>query len=144
MVRSTCRSAQSRLVFGEFGAASRMFQNVQNIRGLVGRFDHGWPVFSRLKVSRTPANHFGVPQQSPGRAVEGPRKSAMEGISLGSALWKVRGRALWEVYPLAARCGRAVEEAYGEDMSVLIKAITRSSDGRIPRRNDHFRIRAGA
>ncbi|KAI8502694.1 hypothetical protein Bbelb_193960 [Branchiostoma belcheri] len=63
-------------------------------------------------------------------AVEGPRKSAMEGISLaarcgrsaeerygryilGSALWKVRGRALWKVYPLAARCGRSAEERYG-------------------------------
>ncbi|KAI8485000.1 biological adhesion [Branchiostoma belcheri] len=33
--------------------------------------------------------------------------------SPSTPLWKGRGTAVWKVYPLASRCGRAVEEVYG-------------------------------
>ncbi|KAI8493436.1 hypothetical protein Bbelb_288330 [Branchiostoma belcheri] len=89
-------------------------------------------------------------------AVKGPRKSAMEvhhlvaccgraaesryGRSLGSALWKVRGRALWKVPwqravegprkramegPLAARCGRATESRYGRCLDSALWKVRR-------------------
>ncbi|KAI8488120.1 hypothetical protein Bbelb_342380 [Branchiostoma belcheri] len=66
----------------------------------------------------------------------------MEGIALGNAVWKDRGKGVWKVYPLEARCGRVAEEVYERTfcgrVQDAVRDFPRESAGRPPGECDTF------
>ncbi|KAI8513417.1 hypothetical protein Bbelb_100560 [Branchiostoma belcheri] len=64
-----------------------------------------------------PQRHIQTPLPQP------PSTSRCQGYTFHSALWKIRGIALWKVYPLEARCGRAVEDVCGTMLIIVCMAL---------------------